>query len=175
MPTFKAPMINLYSRDLPRAAAFYSALISSNRFAPPSQPTPSTSNSRSTDSHSESRPSKPPNNTTASASASMDTPSKSSYWTDNTDAAVSTLTPRAHRFSHPLTTSSTVNCAPHGSPTDPDGNRIQLVSLEPNLKSIIAEVGEKAQLQSGSREHVLKWMSGQNKVPCAWPGCRHGR
>lgn len=26
MPTFKAPMINLYSRDLPRAAAFYSEL-----------------------------------------------------------------------------------------------------------------------------------------------------
>ncbi len=26
MPAFKAPMINLYSRDLPRAAAFYSGL-----------------------------------------------------------------------------------------------------------------------------------------------------
>jgi predicted enzyme related to lactoylglutathione lyase len=26
MPTFSAPMINLYSRDLPRAVAFYSAL-----------------------------------------------------------------------------------------------------------------------------------------------------
>jgi hypothetical protein len=26
MPAFRAPMINLYSRDLPRAAAFYSEL-----------------------------------------------------------------------------------------------------------------------------------------------------
>lgn len=35
MPTFKSPMINLYSHDLPRAAAFYSALGFAETFRTP--------------------------------------------------------------------------------------------------------------------------------------------
>jgi catechol 2,3-dioxygenase-like lactoylglutathione lyase family enzyme len=40
MPTFRAPMINLYSRDLPRAVAFYSGLgfVESFRTPPSGEP-----------------------------------------------------------------------------------------------------------------------------------------
>jgi predicted enzyme related to lactoylglutathione lyase len=40
MPTFKSPMINLYSRDLPRAVAFYSQLGFVETFRAPASGTP---------------------------------------------------------------------------------------------------------------------------------------
>ena len=65
MPTFRAPMINLYSRDLSRAAAFYSELGFVETFALPRQANRSISNSRWMGSPSESRPWRQPKNTTA--------------------------------------------------------------------------------------------------------------
>jgi hypothetical protein len=41
MPTFKSPLINLYSRDLPRAAAFYSELGFVETFRTPASGEPS--------------------------------------------------------------------------------------------------------------------------------------
>ena len=41
MPTFKAPLINLYSRDLPRAVAFYSQLGFVETFRTPASGEPS--------------------------------------------------------------------------------------------------------------------------------------
>jgi len=40
MPTFKSPMINLYSRDLPRAMAFYSELGFVEKFRTPASGEP---------------------------------------------------------------------------------------------------------------------------------------
>jgi catechol 2,3-dioxygenase-like lactoylglutathione lyase family enzyme len=41
MPTFKTPLINLYSRDLPRAVAFYSTLGFVETFRTPTSGEPS--------------------------------------------------------------------------------------------------------------------------------------
>ena len=41
MPTFSAPLINLYSRDLPRAVAFYSELGFVETFRTPASGKPS--------------------------------------------------------------------------------------------------------------------------------------
>ena len=41
MPTFSAPLINLYSRDLPRAVAFYSELGFVETFRTPASGEPS--------------------------------------------------------------------------------------------------------------------------------------
>lgn len=65
MPTFSAPMIDLYSRDLSKAVAFYSVLGFVETLRTRSAASPSMSSSSWTGSRSELRRSRPLRNITA--------------------------------------------------------------------------------------------------------------
>jgi len=79
MPTFSAPMINLYSRDLSRAVAFYSGLGFVESFRTPASSNRSMSNLRKMDLRLESRPQRQLRESTAFDRKEKGAGSKSSF------------------------------------------------------------------------------------------------
>jgi catechol 2,3-dioxygenase-like lactoylglutathione lyase family enzyme len=126
MPTFSAPMINLYSRDLPRAVAFYSKLGFVETFRTPTMGTPEhiqlkldgfTLGIATIDAAREHHALRP---------GGEGRWIEIVLWTDNTDAAVKSLVAdgvplltRAHDFLEGKLRAAWI--------ADPDGNPIQLV------------------------------------------------
>ena len=116
MPTFSAPLINLYSRDLPRAVAFYSELGFVETFRTPASGAPS---------HVQLKLDGFSLGIATLEAAREDHGLRPEgqgrwieivVWTDDTDAALGALVARGRRCSPPPMTFSTAGCARRGSP-----------------------------------------------------------